>query len=63
VSLAEQQQAGGIQRSPGRRQRRGFTHQARVDDAESGHRPVERIQRRNARHIPSMTDRLPHSYR
>jgi hypothetical protein len=40
VSLAEQQQAGGIQRSPGRRQRRGFNHQARVDDVESGHRPM-----------------------
>ena len=54
VYLAEQQQASGIQRPPGRRPRRGFDHQARVGDREFGHRPVERVQRRHARHTSSM---------
>ena len=53
------QQASGIQRPLGRRQRRGFDHQARVGDRESGHRPVERVQRRHARHTSSMAHRFP----
>jgi hypothetical protein len=44
VGLAQQQQARGIQRLPGRGQRRGFDHQIQVDDHEFGDRPVERVQ-------------------
>jgi hypothetical protein len=57
MGLPEEQQARGIQRTPGRRHCFGFNHQARVGDAEFGHRPAERIYRRNARHIRSMTGR------
>jgi hypothetical protein len=52
--LAEQQQASGIQRPLGCRPRRGFDHQARAGDREFGHCPVQRIQRRHARHTSSM---------
>ena len=57
VHLAQQQQAGGIQRPPGRRQRRRLDHQAEVLDRESGHCCIECIQRRDAtrRHAFSMT--------
>ena len=44
VDLAQQQQASGIQRLPGRGQRPGFDHQVQVNDHEFGDRPVERVQ-------------------
>jgi hypothetical protein len=52
--LAEQEQASGFQRPLGCRPRRGFDHQARAGDREFGRRPVQRVQRRHARHTSSM---------
>ena len=52
-------QAGGIQRPPGRRQRRGLDHQVEVLDHEFGHCPMECVQRRDARHAFSMASATP----
>jgi len=54
VHLAQQQQTAGIQRPPGRSQRRRLDHQAEVLDHELVDCPVECIQRRNARHAFSI---------
>ena len=52
--LAEQQQAGRIERLPGRGQRRRLDHQPRISDGEFSDGPTECVQRRDARHAASV---------